>query len=99
MHTIKPLCGILSDSYYKDTCLVKMGDCVKHNKKCMDCEYRLLCGAGCRACACKETGTDYLGIAEDSCHFFKNGWYERAMAVAEKYKGSFPVQSDIGQFK
>lgn len=90
----KPLSEILSDSHYRDMCLVKMGDCIDHNEKCRDCEYRLPCGAGCRACACGETGTDYLGIDEDACRFFKGGWYERAQALIERYKDSFPPAPD-----
>ena len=85
----KPLSEILSDSHYRDVCLAKMGDCISHNKKCRECRYRLACGAGCRACACGETGTDYLGIDEDTCRFFKGGWYEKALALIERYKDSF----------
>lgn len=85
----KPLSEILSDSHYRDVCLAKMGDCISHNEKCRECRYRLACGAGCRACACGETGTDYLGIDEDTCRFFKGGWYEKALALIERYKDSF----------
>ena len=85
----KPLSDILSDSYYRDICLVKMGECIEHNDKCHDCKYKLMCGAGCRACACGETSTDYLGVDEEVCHFFKNGWYEKAKEVIEKYKDCF----------
>ena len=87
----KPLSEILSDSHYRDTCLIKMGECIEHNERCRDCEYRLACGAGCRACACGETSTDYQGIDEEVCHFFKNGWYEKAREMVERYKDSFPV--------
>ncbi len=86
----KPLSEILSDSLYRDMCLLKMGDCIKHNGRCRDCDYRFACGAGCRASACGEIGTDYLGIDEDTCHFFKNGWYEKALEIIEKYEDSFP---------
>ena len=85
----KPLSEILSDSHYRDMCLAKMGDCVAHNEACRDCQYRLACGAGCRACACGETNTDYFGIDEDACRFFKGGWYERAQALVERYRDSF----------
>ena len=67
----KPLSGILSDSCYRDTCLRTMGECIRHNERCRDCTYRLLCGAGCRAAACGETGTDYLAIDEEVCCFFQ----------------------------
>lgn len=91
----KPLSEILSDSHYRDICLLKMGECIEHNEKCRDCQYRLVCGAGCRAAACGETGLDYMGIDEEVCHFFKNGWYEKAKEYVEKYKGSFlPIEAD-----
>ena len=86
----RPLSEILSDSHYRDVCLAKMGECIAHNEACRGCPYRLACGAGCRACACGETGTDYLGIDEDTCRFFKGGWYERAQALIERYMDSFP---------
>ena len=82
----KPLSEILSDSRYRDACLLKMGDCIEHNEECRECKYRLACGAGCRAQACGETGTDYTGIDEGACSFFKNGWYEKALELKEKYK-------------
>ncbi|MBE5999419.1 MAG: SPASM domain-containing protein [Sarcina sp.] len=86
----KTLSEILSDSYYRDICLLKMEECISHNEKCSDCTYRSVCGAGCRACACGETGTDYLGIDEEACYFFKSGWYERAQELVRKYENSFP---------
>lgn len=90
----KDLCDILADSYYKDACLMKMRECIEHNEKCRDCKYRLMCGAGCRACACGETETDYVGIDEETCEFFMNGWYEKAQAVIERYKDSFPKKEE-----
>ena len=90
----KPLSEILSDSYFQNVCLVKMEECIEHNQKCRGCEYKLACSAGCRACACGETGMDYLAIDEAPCHFFKNGWYEKTMEVVEKYKDSFPEEKN-----
>ena len=86
----KPLSDILSDSYYRNTCLVRVGECIDHNEECRECKYRLYCGVGCRARACGETGRNYKCIDEDACHFFKNGWYEKACEVIEKYQDSFP---------
>ncbi len=91
----KDLGDILSDSYYRDMCRLKMEDCIQHNEKCRDCKYRLACGAGCRACACGETKTDFLGIDENTCHFFLSGWYEKALAAIEKYKDVFPKKEDV----
>ena len=61
----KDLSDILSDSHYRNICMVKMGDCITHNEKCRDCRYRLFCGAGCRACGCGETGTDQRLLISD----------------------------------
>ena len=86
----KPLTEILTDSFYREMSRLPMGSCIGHNERCSACGYRLLCGAGCRACACAGTGNDYLGIDEEVCHFFRNGWYEKAKEAAEKYRDSFP---------
>jgi radical SAM protein with 4Fe4S-binding SPASM domain len=86
----KPLAEILSDSFYHEMSLLKMRACIEHNAKCRGCKYRLNCGAGCRACACGETSDDYLGIDEDDCSFFQNGWFEKAVELQERYKDSFP---------
>ena len=85
----KDLSDILTDSYYRDMSRLRMGECVGHNEKCRSCKYALACGAGCRACACGETNTDYLGIDEDTCEFFLHGWYEKAQEVIEQYKDRF----------
>ena len=86
----KPLSEILSDSFYRDTCMWTMGDCIGHNERCRGCEYRFTCGAGCRALACGETGTDYLAVDEVTCYQYKSGWYEKAKELREKYRNSFP---------
>ena len=86
----KPLAEILTKSFYREMCRLPMSACIEHNERCRACGYRLLCGAGCRANACGAGSVDYLGIDEEACHFFKNGWYERAKEAAEKYRNSFP---------
>ena len=85
----KDLSDILTGSYYRDVCRVRMGECIAHNEKCRGCKYALACGAGCRACACGETKTDYLGIDEEACDFFLHGWYEKAQEVIEQYGDRF----------
>ena len=88
----KPLSEILSNSFYRNTCLTKMGDCIGHNEKCRGCEYRLVCGAGCRYSACGELGTDYLAPDEETCCLFRNGWYEKAKELRSRYRKSFPAE-------
>ena len=90
----KPLSEILSDSYYRDVCLIKMGECINHNERCRDCKYKLMCGAGCRACACGETSTDYMGIDEETCLFYKHGWYEKAKEAIKKYNNCFKSEEE-----
>lgn len=86
---------ILTASHYRDICSVKMGDCIHRNGKCHDCRYRLQCGAGCRACACGETSTDYYGIDEESCRFFLDGWYDRAKELIEQYKDRLETHAEV----
>ncbi len=90
----KDLAEILTNSNYRNVCKVRMGECIDHNEKCRDCEYRLVCGAGCRAYACGETKTDYLGIDEETCDFFLHGWYEKALEVIEQYKDCFKEKEE-----
>ena len=85
---------ILTKSHYRDICNIKMRSCIEHNEKCHDCKYRLVCGAGCRAAACGETSTDYLGIDQECCDFFLDGWYDKALELIEQYKDQFPAQKD-----
>ncbi len=89
-----PLSEILSDSFYRDTCLMKMGACIDHNERCRKCAYRLVCGAGCRACACGDSSTDYQGIDEDTCAFFLHHWYEKAIETIRKYENCLPTATE-----
>ena len=93
----KDLSEILTDSFYKDMSKLKMGACIEHNEKCRDCKYRLACGAGCRACACGEAGTDYLGIDNATCEFYQHGWYEKALEVIDRYKDCFGKDTDTAE--
>ena len=93
----KDLSEILTDSFYKDMSKLKMGACIEHNEKCRDCKYRLACGAGCRACACGEAGTDYLGIDNATCEFYQHSWYEKALEVIDRYKDCFGKDTDTAE--
>ncbi len=95
----KDLSEILKASHYRDICNVKMGDCIRYNEKCHDCKYRLKCGAGCRACGCGETGTDYMAIDEECCSFYLNGWYEKALEMIGKYQDRLPKRQSGAQRK
>jgi len=80
------LSQILSDSAYTEACFATGRQVVDHNEKCAECPYRCLCGGGCRACATGEHCTDYFAVDEETCRFFRNGWYERAKALVEELK-------------
>lgn len=76
---------ILSDSkYIKDTYAL-VGDFISHNKECQTCEYAVKCRGGCRAVAIGATGIDYLAIDEETCLFFKNGWYEKYRNIVKEF--------------
>lgn len=79
------LSEILTDSYFRKMSGLKMGECIDHNERCRDCKYQLVCGAGCRACACAGGKTDFLGVDEETCDFFLHGWYEKAAELRENF--------------
>ena len=82
----KPLKEILNDSYYSACANVTCGQCVEHNDRCADCLYKWACTTGCRACACDNGKTDYYGIDEGACTFFKGGYFEKVADIIEAKK-------------
>lgn len=73
------LIDILSDSKYADIIETSLAQLLQHNGKCADCEWKYICGGGCRAGALV-TNNDYLGCDEAICHFFK-GNYQAEIAM------------------
>jgi radical SAM protein with 4Fe4S-binding SPASM domain len=78
-----PLSEALHDSPYFQRIDTRLRTLLEKNPVCGTCEFRLVCGGGCRARAVTETG-DYLGIDADACRFFKGGYEDKIKAVAQR---------------
>lgn len=92
-----PLREILSDStYIKDVCS-NVSSILEHNQKCRDCEFAANCCGGCRAMAIGANGDDFYATDENTCHFYKDGWYkifrETCDAEMQRFKDNGGLQS------
>ena len=81
----------LQDSYYMDFIDMRLRDYFTHNPGCASCPYKNRCASGCRGrVAATGDGEDLLARDEDTCAFFRQGWYQKVMdlraAVLEKTK-------------
>ena len=74
----------LSDSTYMSFIDTRLDTYFEHHPECAACEYRNRCAGGCRGNAA-HTG-DLLARDEKICTMFKNGWYDKVMALIEEYK-------------
>ena len=72
----------LSDSFYMKIVDNRVGDLLKVNQKCAECEHKYHCGGGCRASALEQTG-DLMGSVEEQCILWKEGYVERIQKAAE----------------
>lgn len=79
-----PLGDILKDSFYMKIIDIRMSDYLERNPDCLKCEYKNLCGAGCRGFAIGNGSTDYLAVDEDTCYFFTEGYHNKVKAVADE---------------
>ena len=75
-----PLAELFSDSPFTRRLLVTRAHVRAHNPECMECEFRSMCGCGCRAVALAATD-DLLAADPTACAFFKGGYQERFKAV------------------
>ena len=81
--TDKSLKEILDDKAYMDLVSTRLGDYFKKNPECDACEYRNRCGGGCRGLAMYHNRDGNLfGIDRDTCTFFKGGYYDKVVALA-----------------
>ena len=80
----RPLKEIINDSYYSECANATCAQCIENNERCADCQYKWACIAGCRACACDNGKTDYYGIDENTCAFFKGGYFEKVADIVEE---------------
>ena len=91
--TIKQCGGFkqaLDQSLYLRTTTTTICDFLKHNAECSDCEYRIVCHGGCRACAMAEKNGDFWAKDTMNCYFWKNGYREKierkVMTAFENYQ-------------
>lgn len=70
-----PLAELLSDSPFTRQLLVTRAQVREHNPECMECEFKSMCGCGCRAVALAATD-DLLASDPTACAFFKGGYHE-----------------------
>lgn len=91
----KPLKDIINNSYYTKFSNATCGECIMHNDRCKECEYKWMCRAGCRAQACEKNKTDYYGIDENNCLFFKGGYYDKTIKVLDQIEKKYELKDDI----
>lgn len=90
----KPLKDIINNSYYTSFSNATCGECIMHNETCRECEYKWMCRAGCRAAACDNNKTDYYGIDENSCLFFKGGYYDRTTKILDEMEKKYKLKEN-----
>lgn len=81
----KPLDDILNDKLFI-LGNYKARDFFEHNNKCINCEYKYLCIGGCRARPIINGSDDLLGIDEDACAYFLEGYKTRKDEIIKKYQ-------------
>ena len=80
----KPLKELLNDGDYMNFINTRMEDYFRANPTCAACEYKNRCSGGCRGLAMADNGDgDLLGIDKGVCKFFKGGYYDKVLALAE----------------
>ena len=61
---------------------------MKHNKKCMECQYKDYCTGGCPGLGMVYSRGDLLGIDKSRCEFFETGIYKKIAKLLD-YKNKF----------
>ncbi len=79
------LYDILTKSMYIKYAGTSADEIVNGNSECKSCNYRTVCGGGCRAMAVCEK-SDFYGSDKSSCIFFKNGYYDKFTNLLLKMK-------------
>ena len=77
-----PLTQLFSDSPFTRQLLVTRAQVREHNPQCMACDYKAVCGCGCRAVALAATD-DLLAADPTTCAFFKKGYYDTYRSLLE----------------
>ena len=76
----QPLVQILSGSKYAELIESQLKDLLDQNPKCAVCEWKYVCGGGCRAGALL-TNSSYMGCDETICYFFKNNYQAKIAGI------------------
>ena len=80
-----PLKEMLNEGAYMDLIDTRLGDYFKKNPQCAACEYKNRCSSGCRGEAMAKNGDgDLLGVDKTTCTFFKGGYYNKVLELADK---------------
>lgn len=76
------LADALRNSHYMGFIDTRLRDYFAHNPGCKACEFRNRCAGGCRGrVAASGHGDDLLARDEDTCAFFRGGWYEKLLKL------------------
>lgn len=99
--TIKECGGFrqaLDHPLYLRTTTTTICDFLEHNHECSECDYRVACHGGCRACAMAENDGDFWAKSSWNCSLWKNGYPQKVIdkiqAVYDNYRKN--IYGDTG---
>lgn len=75
--------SLLKDSMYMRIADARVQDLLKVNTKCNACEYKYLCGGGCRASAALSSN-DLMGSDLEQCFFLKNNYHIKLKELTDR---------------
>lgn len=78
--------SVLQGGDYMDSVCATIGDMIKVNEKCRDCEFLTYCRGGCRAIGVLTSGGDMFAIDPWKCYFFEHGYIEKCENALKPYK-------------
>lgn len=78
----------ITDSTYMKLIDTRIHSLMEQNPGCAACDYRYICGGGCRASALSFHPGDLMACDEMCCTFFKEGWYRKVLVLIEKYNAA-----------
>ena len=73
----------LTDSVYMSLIDTRVSEFISHNEECQACEYKYICGAGCRASS-MEYGDDIMGPDRAVCKILKEGYVPKVKEAVQK---------------
>ena len=78
----------LADSAYMQLNDTRVSAVISHNEGCATCRHRLLCLGGCRAYGIMSHPGDLLGIDEEVCTLYSEGWAARVVEEVRRLRPS-----------